>query len=358
MTAKVAMPEGLREWLANHRDELNGRFRVARRRFPQLDAAPVLGLARELLPPLPAQPDLLLSVYELVLLHAGRATLAPDGSGSVPALGVLLRETFPRITPLLLDAPRSLPGALSNAVENLGPRGAEFARRLPAVAEHLTRAVDLLDAGVVLAWRLGDARCRSAALDIAGRLPPKAALAALDLAGWPETAAPLALGALAADGWRDPATLFTPKTLKAVAARPSRIAGLVESLKTAVGGGSEEWTPAGRVGDFTGFGGPFEEPPVLLQADDRATRHRFWVRSGGVVFRVDADVYGSSCRADASVDFPVAKPVGGTKGRGKKAARPALQLTATSIVQREDLLLFTLADSFRVRVLAPPRPAL
>jgi len=58
--------------------------------------------------------------------------------------------------------------------------------------------------------------------------------------------------------------------------------------------------------------------------------------------------------ADVAFGPAVAKPVS-AKGRGKKAVKPALQLTATSIVQRDDLLLFTLADSFRVRVLAPPR---
>src|SRR5262249_29505209 len=210
---------------------LNSRFRVARRRFPQLEAHAVLALGRELLPPLPPEPELLSAVYDLLLLHAGRVTLTPDGSGSVPGLAVLLREAFPSLAPLLLDAPRSLPGALSNAVENLGRRGPDFARRLPAVAAGLTRAAQLLDAGVVLAWRLGDARCRAAALDAAGRLPPKSLLAALGLASWPEPAAPLAIAALAADGWRDPATLFGKKTLAAIAADPGRVPSLIEGLK-------------------------------------------------------------------------------------------------------------------------------
>lgn len=355
MTATAAIQGALREWLATHREPLNGRFHLARRRFPQLDADTVLALVRELMPPLPADSELLSAVYDLVLLHAGRATLAADGTGSVPALGVLLRETFPRIAPLLRDAPRSLPGALSNAVENLGRRGPEFARRLPAVAACLGKAGELLNAGVVLAWRLGDARCRTAALEIAARLPPTAVLTALDLAGWPDAAAPLAVGALAADGWRDPATLLTEKTL-AAATTPKRISALIESLKTPPHGGPEDWTPVGRVGDFAGFGGPFGQPPLLLQTES-TTRHRFWARSGDIIHRVDADVYGWSCRPDPSADFPVAKSVHG-KGRGKKTVKPALQLTATSIVQRDDLLLFTVADSFRVRVLAPPRELL
>ena len=67
-----------RDWLAAKRQELNGRFRLAHRRFPRLSPETVLSLCREVLPPLagagePGNAELLASVYELILLHAGRA---------------------------------------------------------------------------------------------------------------------------------------------------------------------------------------------------------------------------------------------------------------------------------------------
>ena len=90
-----------RDWLAAKRAELNGRFRLAQRRFSQLNAESVLALCRELLPPLAGigengSADLLAAVYDLILLHAGRGTLAPGG-GSSPGIGELLRTTFPRL---------------------------------------------------------------------------------------------------------------------------------------------------------------------------------------------------------------------------------------------------------------------
>src|SRR5262245_60028499 len=143
----------VRDWLAARRHDLNGRFRLAQRRFPRLSAETVFPLCRELLPPLAGtgeagSAELLASVYELILLHAGRGTLAPENGGS-PALNELLRVTFPRLRPLLLARPSDLPAALSNAVENLGGRGLDMARGL---AELGTAGDDLLDAGAVLAW--------------------------------------------------------------------------------------------------------------------------------------------------------------------------------------------------------------
>src|SRR5205085_2388716 len=82
------------------------------------------------------------------------------------------------------------PGALSNAVENLGPRGGAFARSLAELAPRLGSPDELLDAGAVAGWRLGDARLRPSALEIAGRLPPAPLLAALGLADWPAAEAP------------------------------------------------------------------------------------------------------------------------------------------------------------------------
>jgi hypothetical protein len=321
----------LRDWLAACREALNARFRQARRRFPRLDGDAVLALCAELLPPLAGDDTgrsaaLLDAVFDLILLHAGRGHLAPVGAGGGrPGLRRLLADAFPRLRPLLLARPRHLPGALSNAVENLGPRGVDFAAALAGLAAVVTSPDELLDAGAVLAWRLGDARLRGGALDAAKRLPPRAALDALGLPALPAEAAPAVLAGLAADGWSPPGQ--TP-------AAPA--AG---------------WRLAARVGEFVGFGGDFEGPPRLLDAGGQETRHRFWVSSGGVNYRLDADVFGWVCRPDPGA-------AGWPPREGRRRGLAEVPAGATSTLELPGLIAFTRPDSFRVRVLTPAREPL
>jgi hypothetical protein len=70
------------------------------------------------------------------------------------------------------------------------------------------------------------------------------------------------------------------------------------------------------------------------------------VRSGDTSYRIDADVFGWVCRPDPVADFPVRTP-------GKKTRAPQLPPAATSFATAENLLAYTRADSFRVRVLTP-----
>jgi hypothetical protein len=338
-----------RDWLAAQRKELNSRFRLAQRRFPSLDADAVLALCRELLPPL-AGPDaatateLLSAVYDLILLHAGRGLLAP---GAQSGVALLVRETFPALRPLLAARPRHLPGALSNAVENVGPRGVAFARGLAILAPHVGRPEDLLDAGAVLAWRLGDARLRNAALGIAERLTAPAMLAALGLPDWPAQAAPLVVVGLRASGWCRPEELLSQQTLaKLAGAPPDRLDKLRQNLAT-LADAAAEWRLAGRLGNFGGFDGHFDQPPVLLDAPAETGGHRFQVRCGPSAFRIDADAFGWVCQPAAAVDAPV--------GKAKSPPRVKLPERTTSTVLRPGAIAYTTADSFRVRVLTPAR---
>jgi hypothetical protein len=349
--AVIAGP--VRDWLAGQRAALNRRFRLAQRRFPSLDADNVLALCRELLPPL-AGPDaaagaeLLSAVYDLILLHAGRGLLAPGGGHGV---AVLLRETFPALRPLLAARPRQLPGALSNAVENLGACGTAFAHGLTALAPHVGRPEDLLDAGAVLAWRLGDARLRTAALGIADRLPATATLAALGLPDWPVQAAPLVVAGLRANGWCRPEELLSPQTVANLAGAPSdRLDRLRQDLAALPDAAATEWRLAGRLGNFSGFDGHFDQPPLLLDAPPEMGAHRFRVSSGTASFRIDADAFGWVCEPSGGDNAPV--------GQGK--CPPGLKLPArtTSLVARPGALAYTTVDSFRVRVLAPARKPL
>jgi hypothetical protein len=310
----TALPSDLRDWLAANREALNARFHRARRRFNRLDADTTLTLCRALLPRLAGTEagasDLLMSVYDLILLHEGRGLLAESG-----ALRLLLSDIFPLLRPVLLQRPRTLPGALSNAVENLGPRGDDFVLGLNELAGRITTPEELLGTGALLAWRLGDARLRLAALDAAPRLPAGLALAALGISEQPEADAPALFARLAADAWTVPG----------------------RSLPEAADG----WRVAGQVGAFAGFGGHFEEPPVLVSAAD-TMRHRFWVCCGSEVFRLDADAFGWVCRPDPAIEAvknPLRKPVAGVPENG------------TSIFAGPDWLAYTRADSFRVTVL-------
>jgi hypothetical protein len=345
-----------RDWLAARRQELNGRFRTAQRRFPGLDPGAVLALCRELLPDLAGKgesgsAELLSCVYDLILLHAGRGTLAPGG-GTAPGIGVLLRETLPRVRRLLLARPLYLPAALSNAVENLGARGTALARGLADLAGDLADGDALLDAGAVLAWRLGEARLRSQALGRAGRLPPRVVRLALGLAAWPDEAVPLVLAGLAADGWSRPEELLTPQTL----ARLPRLsaeqqAALTQRLDAPAVAEKATWRLTSRLGNFRGFDGHFTRPPLLLDAGSPGERHRFWVQSDTMNYRLDADVFGWVCRPDPAIDFPVRKG----KARDNRQASGPLPASATSSAEAADVLVFTLADSFRVRLLTLPR---
>jgi len=122
-------------------------------------------------------------------------------------------------------------------------------------------AAQLLEAGAVAAWRLGEARLRGAALEAAQRLPAAAVQIALgsDDSGL--------LATLTADAW------------------PSSAGA---------------WQEVARVGAFVGFGGDFALPPILLDGGDRHTlpcrtqRGDLWVwadRYGAVARPVDKQAY-------------------------------------------------------------------
>src|SRR5262249_17524805 len=151
-------------------------------------------------------------------------------------------DVLPRLRSVLLQRPRTLPGALSNAVENLGLRGMDFVHRLGELAPQIATPDDLLGIGAVLAWRLGDARLRVTALDAATRPSPALALAVLGLSGQGEEAAATLFARLAENAWSIPGGTLADA--------------------------GEGWQVAGKVGGFAGFDGHFEEPPILLTSDD------------------------------------------------------------------------------------------
>ncbi len=372
-----------RDWLASRREELNARFKLARRRFGKLDAQAVLALNAELLPPLAdggaaGSDELLSEIFDLVILHAGRGLL----SSGVSPMRTLLSETFLRLKPLLLKHPRQLPSALSNAVENLGAKGGEFARGMSAMAAALQSADQVRDAGAVLAWRLGEARLREYALNAAAALPNSVLLEALDLGGWPAVTAPLALAALNDDTWIHPRERVRPTLLLQLgSASPQKIAETGSKLSAGTAAAWANMRFCGTCGEFEGYGGNFFEPPKLLNAGKNAQRHRFFVRSGEINYRIDADVFGWVCRPDPTCDFPIQDTawragVGATLVSSLKGTKKTVLFSdgaffaggkleqvqglaqASTYCAAENTLAATQYDSFRVRIFSPARPVL
>ena len=346
------------EWLASRREELNGSFERARRRWPRLEGAAFGARLEEFLPPLApfdrGDGALLGKVYDLLLLHAGR-----EAFGRHPALVPLFGEVLPALGPHLRASP-SLAASLSNAVEGAGARALELARAFATLGPLTEGPAQLLDAGAVAAWRLGQARLRSAALRVAKGLPSRALLVALDLADWPEAAAPLAVASLEADGWRPPREAISSATLKALrTASPGEVARMAGALATPQPAPLALWEVAGRAGDFSGFGGPFDGPPELLSASGR---HAFHVASAGEAFLVEADVFGWRVRrvtapfpagGEAPAEVRVAPD--GTVSLGKERALFPRLAGTTSCVPFPRGAACALRQSHRLRFLVPRR---
>ena len=261
----------------------------------------MLHLCRELLPPLAGtgeagSAELLGSVYELILLHAGRGTLATDG-GSSPAIGELLRVTFPRLRRLLLIRPSDLPAALSNAVENLGDRGLEMARFLATLEDQVTSGDELLDAGAVMAWRLGEARLRTTALVKARQLAPQIVWRILGLRCSIEAASKV-FAVLTVDSWIRLTALAQRRWTETGVAVKRRCSAIFEATAAIS-----------------------DKPPLLLDPGDQRSRHRFW-RSG---IRTPSTRTAWLRRPDTA-DFPAAK----SQECGKRAN--------TSCVETDDLV--------------------
>jgi hypothetical protein len=357
---------------------LNRRFERARRRFPRLEGPAVLGLLAEVVAPLagpePAADDLCASVYDLVLLHAGRDTIASA------AVSHLLRATLPALRPMLLERPGFLPAALSNAIENLGQRGSALSTMLATLGPTLTTAAQVGDLAVVGAFRLGEARLRSAALEATRRLPAVTALAALGFAGWPEHALPAVAASLESDAWTHPGEVLSARALGAVRSLEDGQA-LARAVAARPPAPLSNLALVGRVGDFLGFGGTFARPPLVLDGGDR---HTLFVRVPGDEtgdFRLDADVFGATASRveptglgarmlESAAKRWFGKIVGtrhtdgaslspdGTFTLGRDSIRSPMLAGATSFALLGDALAVTHADSHRVRVFVPRRPPL
>lgn len=291
------------DWLKRNRDGLNQRVRLARHQGGRPDSALLSAWLHRLLPALCARQAgdaVLQAVFDLVLLLAAQSRL--PATTACDAQGRLL-DALPDLASTLNARPDLL-AAFSNAAGNLGRSGQEFAAALPTLAAACP-AERLLEAGAVLAWRLGEPRLRQRALSIAATLPPAAAAVALEVPG---SHLAEAIAQLNANAWR----------------RPGR-------------------PVLAQIGDFTGFGGPFAVPPLLLGTSQS---HGLHVRCGSIRHRIIADAFGWRCLPDADPAGTVAK------SKVAAAVKPLITGCSSWVLLQPGVLACTRPDSFRIRILA------
>ena len=248
--------------LRDRRDYFNARFESARHAAPRLNSEALFDFIRLAIAPLTAAVEAQLPERVPAVVDAGfEVGLSLVGAGiwpSSPKLMLLKRayaSTFCALNPAIAQDPRLLP-SLTNAVLTPGLNADLWLACMEGVAAALIAPAQVLDAGIVCAWRCGLAHYRDAALSRIEQLPAAALLA-----------------------------LFAPKQ------------GDANSLKAALR--TQRWYRAdaplqsnqiaGRVGAFVGLGGLFTAPPTVVS--DGAD---LYVSSGVAHWLLIADSYGMS----------------------------------------------------------------
>ena len=278
--------------LADGRATFNSRVASVRLRYPGLDTEALDAFLCNLLDPLlnrvvEAEPDcgaaFLDACFDMAL-----ALTEHGWTGGRPRARVVERlwqDVAPAIVPAIARDPRVTLGALTNAAIKLASEPAACLDRWMAIMARLGGRAgspdELRALAVLAAWRSGVAHLREAALE-----------AAIDPA--------IACEAVGAEGRHDWPVL-------------------VEYYRH-----DRWWTPdrttrsqGHRLGDFTGFGGRFAEPPRLAQQGAMIV-----VASGRQYFELAADAYGATLRQlpeDVGRSVPLASHQPALKGRAIQA---------------------------------------
>lgn len=284
----MSVSSALAKVLAAARPSFNARVAAVRRSQTGFDEQVFSAIVTGLLDPVvvsveAAAPDRTAAVvdagFNIALTMAARRLAGPGARRDV--VDRLWREVLPALAGPVSERPRALMGGLTNAVLNIaatpGARPGDWLAMMTQVAPMVTGDT-LLQIGQVLAWRAGMSHYRDGALQAADALPPETSLALLKAKGdWAKVRA-----RLAADRWW----------------RPDSAAADNEA----------------RIGGFTGFGGPFPQPPQV-----RAGLDGFVVRSGDRTLLLIADAYGATLHPvtpesfDALADRPVALEAAGVR---------------------------------------------
>jgi hypothetical protein len=244
------------EELSQRKERYNTVFALARRARPRLDgehfAHNLRTLVAPILAPLPAQQakTLVEPLYDLCLELSGS-----DLFRRSPAVLEVWRRLLPQAGPEILDSPRRLPAALTNAAYNLEREQSAHVDSWVGQMERcrtLCGSADLwLQAGQVLAWRNGMAHYRDSAIALGNGLPGQ-----LRQSLFPEWERDVA------DPWH-----------------ALRLPDLTPTLIR-------------RVGAFLGFGGRFRQPPWVAYAGDG----RFLVEDGTESWVLSSDAFGATLK--------------------------------------------------------------
>ncbi len=247
------------------REEINARFTLMRREFPELETEPYFEFLRHCGDPVVTAVEKVFPVVETgqAVWEAGLELVARGFAGPRarhPWMDETWQTVLTAVPALVAEDPRRVIGSLSNAMHHLAstpdarPEGwiALMKKAAPLAGD----VSSLLQAGQVAAWRSGLAHYREGALNVAKRLPAPLVHAALGVAdGNPTTL----LEKLSSDPWYHPDHSTEPGKIVA------------------------------RTGSFRGFGGPFIAPPKVVHA------HGHWIAtSGDDQWIVTADAFGAT----------------------------------------------------------------
>ena len=248
--------------LCDRRDYFNARFESARHVAPRLNADALFDFIRQAMAPLVLAVDTQTPERVPAVVDAGFAVgLSLVSAGiwpSSPRIGLLKRAyttTFCALSQALALDPHHLLPKLSNALLTPGLNAELWLACMEGMAGALTTPAQVLDAGIVCAWRCGLAHYREAALTRL-ELLPNAALSAL----------------------------FAPQQGDVSALKAALVSRWYRADAPLLGN-----QIAARVGAFVGLGGQFSAPPIVC-----SDGVDLYVRSAVSQWLLIADAYGMS----------------------------------------------------------------
>jgi hypothetical protein len=336
----VAPAAALATVLRAGRSDFNQRFKLAQQQYRALTGEDWQHYLRHTLGPVAAKvrahdADRVAAVIN-VLYDQGMPMVAQNWLGAqarVPELAAAYCQLLTALTPALTRDPARVSGALLNALYQISQHDVQsikpWADRLAALAGALDDTDTVLCLGTVLAWRIGLAAYRAAALQAAAALPPPLVQAALALP-------------------QPPAAALWQALQRAPTLRPDEVG--VEGLA------KMNWL--GWCGGFRGLGGPFAQMPVIGIAGNKLAasdgEHTWWLA---------ADGYGLQCvRMGRAADWSLqrssqtgSEPVQ-VSAAGEVRARTHSETfnelaSATACVWHNGILAVTLRTSYQVSLL-------
>ena len=252
-------------------------------------------------------------------------------------LDQLWKEVFPRLARLVSRQPQRAAAALSNATINLANnatiRGEQWLSELETVGSQCESVDQLLDVGRIIAWRAGLAQYRSIALAALVRLPRGLAARSLGLATTPdEPDWHRTLARLGQQPW------WPPEDRESERSSGPRLAH--------------------RCSGFLGFGGNFQQPPLvalhegrLLVNDHESTWLLIADRYGWYLHRVVPTEF-KSTRSGPPGTVHIADDGTVVWGKSRRVFPEFVDVSSQAFDGQS--LAVTLASSFHVYLIAPP----